>query len=77
MLCILSREGAELRVSGLFLRLWYRRYCSLERRPRWPPPAWARPLGISDPGGKTADRKAPVEDTRREAEIHLSGSGKG
>ena len=41
------------------------------------PPRGQGPGGVSEPGGKTADGTALVEDTRREVEIHLGGGGKG
>ena len=39
------------------------------------PPHGKCPGGVSDPGGKTVDGKATMEDTRREAEIHFGGGG--
>ena len=77
MAFILKREGADPRVYRLFSRPWYRQCCSSDQRPGCSPPAWSRPWGVSGPGGKTADRTAPSEDTRREVDIYLGGNGTG
>ena len=49
----LEKDGAYPQQGGgglagvqlLFLKPWYRRFCSSDRRPGWSPPAWARPWG--------------------------------
>ena len=45
--CCTSSAGRERRRGCLdyFLRPWYRRYCYLDRRHGWLPPAWARTRG--------------------------------
>ena len=35
------------------------------------------PGGVSGPGGKTADRTAPTEETEQEVDIHLGGKDTG
>ena len=35
------------------------------------------PGGFSGPGGETADRASPAEETGQEVEVHLGGNGKG
>ena len=41
------------------------------------PPYGHGPGGCLDPGGETADGKAPAEGNGRDVEIHLAGGGKG
>ena len=41
------------------------------------PPHGQVPVGVSDPGGETDDRKAHAVENGRDVEIHLGGGGKG
>ena len=41
------------------------------------PPHGHGPGEVSEPGGKTADGTASIEDNRRDVEIHLGGIDKG
>ena len=61
---ILSREGAALRVSGLFFKAVVQAVL-LFGLETWvvTPPHRKGPGGVSGPGGETADGAAPVAET--------------
>ena len=78
MLRIYSREGVVPRVSGFFLNAVVQAVL-IFRMDNWVVnPRMGKALGrVSGPGGKTADRMAPAEDSEQEVEIHLSSDGTG
>ena len=60
---ILSREGEEPRMSGLFFYPLYRGCCYSAWRPGWSPPLWEGPWGVLGPGGETDDGAATAAET--------------
>ena len=73
---ILSREGAQPRVSGFFFKAVVQAVLLFGSDTWVVTPHMGKDLGgCLDPGGKTVEGEAPVEDSGREVDIHLGGDG--
>ena len=73
---ILSREGATTWVSGFFFKAVVQAVLLFGSDTWVVTPHMGKDLGgCLDPGGKTVEGEAPVEDSGREVDIHLGGDG--
>ena len=75
---ILSREGAEPRVSVFFFNFRGTDGSALWRRDLGGHPLHGKiPGGVPGSGGAASDREDPDEENLQEVRVHLGGDGKG
>ena len=77
MLCILSKEGSALRVSGISFKAMAQAVLLFGLDTWLVTPLMDKPWGGLFPGGNTADGMAPAEETGQELDIYIGSDGKG